>query len=127
MWERSGAFSIPSSKFLEQDDTDSLFVAATNHPQLLDRAIFRRFDAVVEYPLPTGNIAKEVIRNRLASVGLAKIAWARVTEAADGLSHSEITLAAERAAKDAILAGKSRTTTANLISALQDRRTGSRP
>jgi len=28
-------------------------VAATNHPQLLDQAMFRRFDAVIEYPLPT--------------------------------------------------------------------------
>lgn len=30
--------------------TTSLLVAATNHPELLDRAMFRRFDQVVEFP-----------------------------------------------------------------------------
>ncbi|MDO4144205.1 AAA family ATPase [Clavibacter michiganensis] len=30
----------------------SLLVAATNHPQLLDSAIDRRFDRVIEFPLP---------------------------------------------------------------------------
>jgi len=35
--------------FLGQERSDSLVVAATNHPDLLDRALFRRFDDVVEY------------------------------------------------------------------------------
>jgi SpoVK/Ycf46/Vps4 family AAA+-type ATPase len=38
----------------EIDDWPSsgLLLAATNHPELLDPAIWRRFDAVVEFPLP---------------------------------------------------------------------------
>jgi hypothetical protein len=40
-------------QFLEQDESDSLILAATNHPAILDRALFRRFDAVVEYALPS--------------------------------------------------------------------------
>ena len=39
-------------QFLEQDQSDSLIVAATNHPKLLDRALFRRFDDVIEFALP---------------------------------------------------------------------------
>jgi SpoVK/Ycf46/Vps4 family AAA+-type ATPase len=35
-------------QFLENDDSDSLIVAATNNPQLLDAALFRRFDDVIE-------------------------------------------------------------------------------
>lgn len=31
----------------------SIIVAATNHSQVLDSALWRRFDAVVEMPLPT--------------------------------------------------------------------------
>jgi len=114
-------------QFLENDVSESLLVAATNHPQLLDRAMFRRFDSVIEYPLPTGAVACEVIRNRLAGVVLGKIAWSKVKEVASGLSHSEITLAAERAAKDTILSGKSSISTANLVNALKDRHTGSPP
>lgn len=113
-------------QFLEQDRSDSLLVAATNHPQLLDRAMFRRFDSVIQYPLPTRDVAREVVRNRLATVKLGRIAWAKVDEAASGLSHGEITLAAERAAKDAILGGTERVETAALVSALGERhsRTG---
>jgi len=113
-------------QFLEGDQSESLLVAATNHPQLLDRAMFRRFDAVIEYPLPSGAVAREVIRNRLATVRLGRISWRGVDAAATGLSHAEITLAAERAAKDAILAGDESVGSARLISALRERhsRTG---
>jgi SpoVK/Ycf46/Vps4 family AAA+-type ATPase len=31
----------------------SLLIAATNHPELLDPAVWRRFEQVVEFPLPT--------------------------------------------------------------------------
>jgi SpoVK/Ycf46/Vps4 family AAA+-type ATPase len=108
-------------QFLEQDESASLLVAATNHPKMLDRAIFRRFDAVIDYPLPTADVAKAVIRNRLANVRLGRIAWGEVATAAEGLSHAEITLAAERAAKDAILAKHDAVSTTGLIVALQER------
>lgn len=39
-------------QFLENDKSESLIVAATNHPNLLDPALFRRFDDVIEYSLP---------------------------------------------------------------------------
>jgi SpoVK/Ycf46/Vps4 family AAA+-type ATPase len=108
-------------QFLEQDQSDSLLVAATNHPQLLDRAMFRRFDSVIQYPLPTSVVGRDIIRNRLATVQLGRIGWAQVDRATEGLSHAEITLAAERAAKDTILAGEERVGTQRLVSALSDR------
>jgi len=71
-------------QFLEHDDSESLLVAATNHPQLLDRAIFRRFESVIEYPLPDTEVARAVIRNRLANVGVSRLAWSKIDEAAAG-------------------------------------------
>jgi SpoVK/Ycf46/Vps4 family AAA+-type ATPase len=108
-------------QFLEQDESESLLVAATNHPQLLDRAIFRRFDAVIEYPLPKPDLVKALIRNRLANVKLGRIGWAQAAKAAAGLSHAEVTLAAERAAKDTILSQQSEITTETLVAALRER------
>lgn len=109
-------------QFLEMDDADSLLVAATNHPQMLDQAMFRRFDAVIEYPLPTAEVVTAVIKNRLANVRLgSRISWSKVVAAADGLSHSEITLAAERAAKDTILAKQASVETSDLVAALRER------
>jgi SpoVK/Ycf46/Vps4 family AAA+-type ATPase len=109
-------------QFLDADDSTSLIVAASNHPQLLDRAVFRRFDAVVEYPLPTPAIAREVIKQRLSTLGTKGVVWKQIDEVAAGLSHAELTLACEHAAKEALLSGLDRVTTGMLVSALKERR-----
>jgi SpoVK/Ycf46/Vps4 family AAA+-type ATPase len=90
-------------QFLEQDDSDSLVLGATNHVGLLDRALFRRFDAVLEYTLPSAEVAAHVMKARLGLLDTAAIDWGRATKAAEGLSHAEIAQACEQAAKNAIL------------------------
>ena len=42
-----------------------LLLAATNHSQLLDPAVWRRFEAIVEFPLPGPDGLEAVIRNLL--------------------------------------------------------------
>jgi SpoVK/Ycf46/Vps4 family AAA+-type ATPase len=111
-------------QFLEQDRSDSVIVATSNLPDALDRALFRRFDLMIEYPMPTAEVARSVIANRLAGLDV-QLAWKRITPATKGLSHAELTLAAERAAKDAILTGQSTVTTELLLTALRERRSGS--
>lgn len=86
-------------QFLEQHESQSLLIAASNHPQLLDRALFRRFDLVVEYPLPTPDVVRTVISNRLASMVPPRWPWKTIEQAANGLSQAEITVACEFAAK----------------------------
>ncbi len=39
-----------------------ILIAATNHPQLLDEAAWRRFDEVVEFSLPNEEMRKEILR-----------------------------------------------------------------
>lgn len=50
---------------LERWPADNLFVAATNHAELLDRAVARRFDAIVELPLPTPDARASLVRTLL--------------------------------------------------------------
>ncbi len=109
-------------QFLEQDDSQSMLVATSNLPDLLDRALYRRFDATVRYPMPTAAISNKVIRSRLAAFDLTDVDWRRVGPAAKGLSHAESTAAAELAAKDAILAGTTTVTTEGILGALEIRR-----
>jgi hypothetical protein len=45
-----------------------LLIAATNHPQLLDEAAWRRFDEVVEFALPGEEMRKEIIAKITASM-----------------------------------------------------------
>jgi SpoVK/Ycf46/Vps4 family AAA+-type ATPase len=109
-------------QFLEQDESNSIIVAATNHPQILDRALFRRFDSVVEYRLPSKDIAEKVMRSRLSPLDTTRVDWSKAVEAAKGLSHSDLTRACEHAAKNAILQHHTRIDTAELVEALTERR-----
>lgn len=109
-------------QFLEQDQSDSLIIAATNHAKLLDRALFRRFDAVIEYQLPSVAIAKEVMQSRLALLDTSRVDWASAAEAVNGLSHADVTRACEQAAKNAILAHSKEIKTDDLIDSLSERR-----
>lgn len=109
-------------QFLEQDESDSIIVAATNHPQILDRALFRRFDAVFEYRLPSEDVAGAVMRSRLALLDTSLVQWSKVLDAAKELSHSDLTRACEHAAKNAILQHRTRIDTTELVDALIERR-----
>lgn len=109
-------------KFLELDESDSLILGATNHVTLLDRALFRRFDNVIEYPLPSLVIAEKVMKARLSLLDASSIAWDKAVAATKGLSHADITRACEQAAKNAILEHSTAVNTHELISALEERR-----
>lgn len=108
-------------QFLENDDGPSLIVAATNHPELLDRALFRRFDDVITYDLPTPEIARGIVESRLATFRLKTVEWGGVLKATVGLSQAEIARAADEAAKGAVLGGSNEIGTNMLIAALQER------
>lgn len=110
-------------QFLEQDSSESLILAATNHRTLLDRALFRRFDAVLEYKLPTHEIAVQVMKNRLALLDTSGIEWSRMASAAEHLSHAEIVQACEQAAKNAILEHTTSIPELELAAALHERNT----
>jgi SpoVK/Ycf46/Vps4 family AAA+-type ATPase len=109
-------------QFLEQEESDSLVLGATNHVALLDRALFRRFDTVLEYSLPTAEIAQSVMKARLAILDTSSIDWTRVAGLAEGLSHAEVASACEQAAKNVILEHSSAVGSADLALALEERR-----
>lgn len=113
-------------QFLEQDESSSLVIAATNHPELLDPALFRRFDDVIEYALPEPELAHRIVEARLATFDTSALDWSAVTDAAAGLSQAEIARAADEAAKSAVLEGHTRISTAELLDSLSERRRASR-
>jgi len=109
-------------QFLEHDESESIIVAATNHPTLLDRALFRRFDATIEYALPSRDIAEGVLRARLTPLDTSQVVWPKVLSAVADLSHADLSRACEHAAKRAILAQRARIETRDLVDALRERR-----
>lgn len=113
-------------QFLEQEDSRSIIVAATNHAELLDPALFRRFDDLIEYSLPNLETAEAVFRAKLALFNTSEVDWKRVVSEASGLSQAEITLACEDAAKESVLSDAEGITQDMLIRALVERRASRR-
>ena len=113
-------------QFLEADGTDSLIIGATNHSEILDKALFRRFDDVISYDLPKSEAIRRVIENRLAAFNVEELDWAAVLSAAEGLSQADITRACLEAAKTAVLNDTEQVFTANLLDAIAGRRQSQR-
>ena len=106
----------------EPNNTDSIVVAATNHVGVLDHALARRFDEVVEYGLPTANEGIAILRARLGRFKLPAKALKGLRDDLDGLSQGEIVRAADSAVREAILDGQTEISANHLSATLRDRK-----
>jgi SpoVK/Ycf46/Vps4 family AAA+-type ATPase len=108
-------------QFIEQDTSDSLVIAATNNPKLLDRALFRRFDDVLYYENPVPEERKALVANVLGTFIASKFAWKKVLQVSKGLSHAEIDHACRDAIKNAILSDRKKIAATQLLITLRER------
>jgi SpoVK/Ycf46/Vps4 family AAA+-type ATPase len=108
-------------QLVEQDQSNSVVIAATNHPELLDAALFRRFDDVLRFELPTQSAIVELLKRRLARHAPA-LNWDAVAEAAAGLSFADIQRACDDTLKEMIVAGRDRLEEQDALSSLLERR-----
>ena len=108
-------------QYLENDDSYSIIIAATNNPKLLDKALFRRFDDVMEYRLPDIQQIQRIVQNKLEGLALREVFDSQVYECAKGLSHADVVKACEEAIKYSLIndvdVGK-----AIILSYIQDRK-----
>jgi len=108
--------------FIEQDESNSLIIAATNHPQRLDSALFRRFDDLIRFELPDKKLLITALKNRLALYDFASdITYECIADAAEGLNFNDITRAADEALKDVIIADREALTTEDILTHVQER------
>jgi SpoVK/Ycf46/Vps4 family AAA+-type ATPase len=109
-------------QFLEEDPGPSLIVATTNLPELLDSAILRRFDLVLQYELPGLEAIVETVSRRLRGFSTGKVDWNRITAQGLGFSPADLIRATEDAARRIVLAGADEISTQDLLQALGRRR-----
>jgi SpoVK/Ycf46/Vps4 family AAA+-type ATPase len=108
-------------QLIEQDASDSLIVAATNHGSSLDSALFRRFDDVIRYETPNEEQTEQLLRNRVALLEPAHLDYRPLVKAAAGLSHSDIVRACQDAMKDAILEHSDSVSESSILAHLSER------
>ena len=95
------------NNFLQMLDNykgDSILFAATNHQNMLDSAIWRRFDAVIDYELPDELTRKKLFEQYLRPIKHdKKINLHKAAKASQGLSPADIEMIAVEAMKSAII------------------------
>lgn len=105
-------------QLIEQDRSQSVLIAATNHPALLDQALFRRFDEVVRFHLPHENEVVELMSRRLRGSDLPLVHLAHL---AKGLSFADVQRVCEDALKHALLSGRTLVEEGDVKYALRER------
>lgn len=88
---------------IEQDESHSLIVGATNHPNILDDALYRRFDDLLYYELPSEEDVSHILRTRLSKVAKKGTSWKRLATLAAGLSYAEVVRATNEVLKTALI------------------------
>jgi len=97
-----------------------LIIAITNNKSLLDQAIFRRFDDVILYHLPSEKEKLELLKNRLARQS-DDVDFKELLPNINGLSHAEISLACLDAIKEIILDDKLKMNNDLILKSIKDR------
>jgi SpoVK/Ycf46/Vps4 family AAA+-type ATPase len=90
-------------QFVEDDRSDGLIVAATNHDQMLDRALFRRFDETIAFGLPTRDELGKLVRRSLPEVDMERLDLDAICMAGANLGHADVCAALDRVRKDHVL------------------------
>ena len=90
-------------QFIELDSSDSIIISATTNQKLLDKALFRRFDDVLHYDLPTRGEISKLYEYKLGCIAPYLMVSERLIDESLGLSHAEIVRVLDDAIKSSIL------------------------
>jgi len=110
-------------QLIDEDDSKSVILCATNYPELLDKALFRRFDDILNYALPSKTERRIIIENVLTSFGhdAPQLDWEQVLMKSEGLSQAELTRVCEDTLKEAVLNNSSEIQTDSFIQHLEEK------
>ncbi|NOQ28699.1 MAG: AAA family ATPase, partial [Methanosarcinales archaeon] len=100
-------------------DDGVLLIAATNHPNLLDLAAWRRFDEIVEFPLPDVGMRKNILDIILSKVD-GDFDSQEIALLADGFTGSDLRMVVREAVLHALTEGRMTITQSDLTDAIDE-------
>lgn len=109
-------------QFIDQDNSNSLILSATNQPGILDYALFRRFDDVIEYSLPGKSNRIKLLENKLTGFRNPGLNLEKLANESEGLSCAEICRACEDAVKETIINHKEKVTQKTIEQMIAERK-----
>jgi len=107
-------------QLIDADRSASLIIAATNHAELLDRAVFRRFDIEVPFDIPKEQQLVELLALRLAAFELPEELLHRVARASTGISYADAARACDDAIRAMVLDGAESLSEAQIVRSMAD-------
>lgn len=107
-------------QLVDADVSGSILVAATNHVELLDRAVFRRFDVIVPLEKPTRDQLVDLLKLRLSTVGLSVESAERLAGNAEGWSFADVTRACDDAVRTMALDDRENISERDVVLALEE-------
>ena len=103
---------------LIQDDV--LLIGATNHPDQLDAAAWRRFDEIVNFPKPDLGMRADILGIVTRRMDVENFDPVELAEATEGLTGSDLRLVLREAVLDALTEDRTTLTQADLVDAIED-------
>jgi len=94
---------------LDEYKAPGLVIATTNLKVTLDEAIFRRFDDVIEIPMPDIKEREDLIKMTLSAIPVSEdVDYQIIAKQMEGCSSANVVITAQRAAKKSVLEGNSK-------------------
>lgn len=109
-------------QFIENDKSESIIIAATNNPKMLDQALFRRFDDIIYYSNPGEEEIIKLIKNKIAEFKESTIDYKLISKEAFGLSYADITKICNDSIKEIILEDKKNISQEILLKNIEEKR-----
>ncbi|PSP47638.1 AAA family ATPase [Halobacteriales archaeon QH_7_69_31] len=103
---------------LIQDDV--LLIGATNHPDHLDAAAWRRFDEIVNFPKPDYGMRADILRIVTRRMDVEEFDPEALAEATEGLTGSDLRLVLREAVLDALTENRTTLAQSDLVDAIED-------
>jgi SpoVK/Ycf46/Vps4 family AAA+-type ATPase len=102
-------------QLLDADRSASLLIAATNHVDLLDHAVFRRFDATITLEKPDQKHLAILLKLKLSRFRIDNQILVGLSNKYEGVSYADATRSCEDAIRSMALSGRSQLTEADLV------------
>ena len=83
-------------------DDEVLLIGATNHPDQLDAAAWRRFDEIVNFPKPDRGMRADILRVVTREMEIVDFDPGQLAEMTEGLTGSDLRLVLREAVLDAL-------------------------
>ena len=108
---------------IEKDKSNSLIIAATNLPESLDSALFRRFDDIIQYAKPSVEQIHQTYLSRLTELNqFPNWNLLHISNLSLGLSYAEIHKICEDIWKDVLIYGNDYVSENKIIQYIENRK-----